>query len=304
MLPLLPYFYSIPPQLHQRLLLPPWIVPVPSRGWYVLCTEVLTLAQQGDTVDSYANKGSKVTFSDWIVLENCYSYIVLELYISRLTEPFSSVLSWPVNKQELFEESLRRLISHNLTFLATVLCFSPFLYFLSQNVSGEKRKLKEMMKTMGLRDTAFWLSWGLLYAVYIAILSCLLAFPLMISYLTASTFPAVFLLLFLYGISCICFCFMVSSLLKKPKTTSFVVFFLMFTLGAISIVLLINLVPAALKWTLSVFCPFAFGVELNLYTVNAQVANVIHAGCMFAIRSVHNPRGLRFSASAHAQSVI
>ncbi|XP_028569482.2 ABC-type organic anion transporter ABCA8-like isoform X2 [Podarcis muralis] len=180
-------------------------------------------------------------------------------------------------------------LAHNLTFLATVLCFSPFLYFLSQNVSGEKRKLKEMMKTMGLRDTAFWLSWGLLYAVYVAILSCLLAFPLMFSYLTASTFPAVFLLLFLYGISCICFCFMVSSLLKKPKTTSFVVFFLMFTLGAISIVLLINLVPAALKWTLSVFCPFAFGVELSKilhvqkYGGNFTLSSLMHEPCTYIL---------------------
>uniref|UniRef100_A0A670JRZ8 Thrombospondin 3 n=1 Tax=Podarcis muralis TaxID=64176 RepID=A0A670JRZ8_PODMU len=34
----------------------------------------------------------------------------IELYISRLAEPFSSVLFWPVNKQELSEESLCRLI--------------------------------------------------------------------------------------------------------------------------------------------------------------------------------------------------
>ncbi|XP_032994804.1 ATP-binding cassette sub-family A member 9-like [Lacerta agilis] len=180
-------------------------------------------------------------------------------------------------------------LANNLTFLATVLCFSPFLYFLSQNVSGEKRKLKEMMKTMGLRDTAFWLSWGLLYAVYVMILSCPLAFLLMSYYLTASTFPAIFFLLFLYGISCICFCFMVSSLLKKPRTTSFVVFLFMFTFGAISIVLLINLVPAALKWTLSVFCPFAFGAELSKiihiqkYGGNFTLSSLMHEPCTYIL---------------------
>ncbi|KAG8129256.1 hypothetical protein E2320_016255 [Naja naja] len=42
-------------------------------------------------------------------------------------------------------------------------CFSPFMYFLAHTLSREKRKLKEVMKTMGLRDAAFWLSWGLLY---------------------------------------------------------------------------------------------------------------------------------------------
>ncbi|XP_061471616.1 ABC-type organic anion transporter ABCA8-like isoform X2 [Rhineura floridana] len=148
-------------------------------------------------------------------------------------------------------------------FLLITMCFSPFMYFLSQNVSREKRKLKEMMKTMGLRDTAFWLSWGLLYAVYTTIMSCPLAFILSLFFLATSSFSALFILFFLYGISSICFCFMMSSLLKKPKTTSFVVFLSIFMFGAISIVSLFNIVPAALEWTLSFFCPFAFGAGIS-----------------------------------------
>ncbi|XP_026549029.1 ATP-binding cassette sub-family A member 10-like isoform X2 [Notechis scutatus] len=45
----------------------------------------------------------------------------------------------------------------NSVFLWTLsLCFAPFMYFLALTVSREKRKLKEVMKTMGLRDAAFW----------------------------------------------------------------------------------------------------------------------------------------------------
>ncbi|XP_053160071.1 ABC-type organic anion transporter ABCA8-like isoform X3 [Hemicordylus capensis] len=143
------------------------------------------------------------------------------------------------------------------------LCFSPLTYFLSHNVSREKRKLKEVMKTMGLKDMAFWLSWGLLYAVYILILSCMLTALIRDIYFATSSFLALFLLLFLYGISSIHFCFMISSLLKKPKSTSFVVLLLTIFFGAFSIITLFIMIPAPLEWTLSLFCPFAFGVALT-----------------------------------------
>lgn len=37
-----------------------------------------------------------------------------------------------------------------------VLCFSPYMYFLSVKVIREKKKLKVLMRAMGLQDIAFW----------------------------------------------------------------------------------------------------------------------------------------------------
>ncbi|XP_053149567.1 ABC-type organic anion transporter ABCA8B-like isoform X2 [Hemicordylus capensis] len=154
-------------------------------------------------------------------------------------------------------------LSYSLFHLFITICFSPFMYFLSQNVSREKRKLKEVMKTMGLRDMAFWLSWGLLYAVYLLIMSCMhMALTKSIFYPT-STFSAVFLLFFIYGISSIHFCFMISALLKKPKSTSYVVFLLTVCFGALSLTTLFMTIPAPLEWTFSIFCPFAFGAAVT-----------------------------------------
>uniref|UniRef100_A0A8D2JEB6 ABC transporter domain-containing protein n=1 Tax=Varanus komodoensis TaxID=61221 RepID=A0A8D2JEB6_VARKO len=158
-------------------------------------------------------------------------------------------------------------------FLVLSLCFSPLMYFLSQNVSREKRKLKEVMKTMGLRDTAFWLSWGLLYAVFVLLVSCMLGLLLKNLIFEMSSFSALFLLFFCYGISSICFCFMISALLKKPKTTCFAVFVLIFSFGALSLLTLINLLPAALEWILSLCCPFAFGAAISkipIYSSNTD----------------------------------
>ncbi|KAF7238197.1 ATP-binding cassette sub-family A member 10 [Varanus komodoensis] len=65
------------------------------------------------------------------------------------------------------------------------------------------------------------------------------------------------------GLHGICFCFMISALLKKPKTTCFAVFVLIFSFGALSLLTLINLLPAALEWILSLCCPFAFGAAIS-----------------------------------------
>ncbi|XP_039181354.1 ATP-binding cassette sub-family A member 6-like isoform X2 [Crotalus tigris] len=146
--------------------------------------------------------------------------------------------------------------------LVLSLCFSPFMYFLAQTLSREKRKLKEVMKMMGLRDAAFWLSWGLLYGVYILILSCALAFLLKHFYFHLSNISTLFVLFFLYGISSICFCFMMSALLKKPKTTAFVVILFSLCFELLSITTTFKILPSALELIFHIFCTFAFGAGL------------------------------------------
>lgn len=47
-------------------------------------------------------------------------------------------------------------LQYSYFMITIVMCFSPFMYFLSMNVVREKKKLKVLMKTMGLQDIAFW----------------------------------------------------------------------------------------------------------------------------------------------------
>ncbi|XP_025029156.1 ATP-binding cassette sub-family A member 10 [Python bivittatus] len=143
------------------------------------------------------------------------------------------------------------------------LCFSPFMYFLALTVSREKRKLKEMMNSMGLRDAAFWLSWGLLYTMYISVPTTVLSFCLKATYFHLSSNSAIFLLFFLYGTSSICFCFMLICLLKKPRITSFVIFISIFCFGALVVTTTTRMMPPTLELLLSIFCPFAFGAGLS-----------------------------------------
>uniref|UniRef100_A0A672UDP0 ABC-2 type transporter transmembrane domain-containing protein n=1 Tax=Strigops habroptila TaxID=2489341 RepID=A0A672UDP0_STRHB len=94
-------------------------------------------------------------------------------------------------------------LEYSYFMITIVMCFSPFMYFLSMNVVREKKQLKVLMKTMGLQDIAFWLSWSLLYAAYVMVLSCLLTALVVQDSFYLSSFPAVLLLFFLYGLACV-----------------------------------------------------------------------------------------------------
>ncbi|KAJ3607863.1 hypothetical protein NHX12_024914 [Muraenolepis orangiensis] len=127
--------------------------------------------------------------------------------------------------------------SHALISIYLVLAFTPFVTFLIVNVAAEKeQRLKDTMTMMGLYDTAFWLSWGLLYAALVTTMSVLMA---VIATYTAlfpnSKFLVIFLLIFLYGISSIFFSFMLTPLFKKPKFASTVGSMLTVVFGCLSL---------------------------------------------------------------------
>ncbi|KAF1452501.1 ATP-binding cassette sub-family A member 10, partial [Spheniscus demersus] len=158
-------------------------------------------------------------------------------------------------------------LEYSYFMITIVMCFSPFMYFLSMNVVREKKKLKVLMKTMGLQNIAFWLSWSLLYAVYVMVLSCLLTALVMQDAFYLSSFPAVLLLFFLYGLACIHLVFMLCSLLRTSKLAGSMGFLITFLFGCLSLAVLIENLPEPLKWFLGLFCPFAF---------NAGIAKVFH----------------------------
>uniref|UniRef100_A0A8C2WZ13 ABC transporter domain-containing protein n=1 Tax=Cyclopterus lumpus TaxID=8103 RepID=A0A8C2WZ13_CYCLU len=154
---------------------------------------------------------------------------------------------------------------HALISIYLVLAFTPFVTFLIVNVAAEKEhRLKDTMTMMGLYDTSFWLSWGLLYAALVTTMSILMS---IIATYTAlfpnSDFLVVFLLIFLYGISSIFFSFMLTPLFKKPKFASTVGSMLTVVFGCLSLfTVLMKDFPQPLVWLLCLLSPSAFSIGI------------------------------------------
>ncbi|XP_066877250.1 cholesterol transporter ABCA5 isoform X2 [Kogia breviceps] len=142
-----------------------------------------------------------------------------------------------------------------------VIAFSPFGYFLAIHIVAEKeKKLKEFLKIMGLHDTAFWLSWVLLYTSLIFLMSLLMA----VIATASSLFPqsscfVIFLLFFLYGLSSVFFALMLTPLFKKSKHVGIVEFLVTVAFGFVGLlIVLMESFPKSLVWLLSPFCQCTF----------------------------------------------
>ncbi|CAM5096965.1 unnamed protein product [Natator depressus] len=166
-----------------------------------------------------------------------------------------------------------------------VIAFSPFGYYLAIHIVAEKeKKLKEFLKIMGLHDTAFWLSWVLLYTTLIFVMSILMA----VIATASSLFPqsssfVIFLLFFLYGISSVFFAFMLTTLFKKSKHVGVVEFLATLAFGFVGLtIVLLDDFPKSFVWTLSPLCQctFLIGIaqvmHLEDYQDGAIFSNLNH----------------------------
>ncbi|KAM8944931.1 ATP-binding cassette sub-family A member 9 isoform 1-T1 [Lycaon pictus] len=144
-----------------------------------------------------------------------------------------------------------------------IISFSSFTYYASINVTRERKKMKVLMKMMGLRDSAFWLSWGLLYAVFIFIMALFLALIIKsVQFVILTGFMAIFTLFFLYGLSLIALAFLMSVLVKKSFLTGLIVFLLTIFWGSLGFTALYRHLPTSLEWILSFLSPFAFSLGM------------------------------------------
>lgn len=102
-----------------------------------------------------------------------------------------------------------------------VMALSQFITYLLILIVGEKEKhIKEGLKIMGLRDSVFWLSWFIIYGLFVAflsIVSVVLLFTLGVLHYT-NYFP-VFLLILLYSLSVILIGFMITPFFDNSRVS-------------------------------------------------------------------------------------
>ncbi|KAM8773978.1 ABC-type organic anion transporter ABCA8-like [Rhynchonycteris naso] len=147
----------------------------------------------------------------------------------------------------------------DLFIFCLIISFSSFVYYASLNVTRERKRMKDLMRMMGLRNSAFWLSWGLLYVGFIFIAALLLTLVVItLQFVIRTSFVVVFTLFLLYGLSLIALAFLMSVLIKKPLLTGLVVFLLTVFWGSLGFTILYRHLPVSLEWILGFLSPFAF----------------------------------------------
>ncbi|KAM6297511.1 ATP-binding cassette sub-family A member 9-like [Aegotheles albertisi] len=212
-----------------------------------------------DTCFDYSSQGCKIPsywYAGFLSVQSSIDAAVIELKTNRSVWEEMNSISGVRLKSPLIRPVEK--LKYVWIILYSILCFSPYMYFLSVKVIREKKKLKVLMKAMGLQDIAFWLSWSLLYTIYVSITSSLLSLITINGILEDYTFFEIYFFYFFYGIASIHFCFMLSSLLKQPNIAGFVGFALHVIFGFLGFLTLFEKLPPASEWILNLFSPFAF----------------------------------------------
>uniref|UniRef100_A0A8C0AL76 ATP binding cassette subfamily A member 10 n=1 Tax=Bos mutus grunniens TaxID=30521 RepID=A0A8C0AL76_BOSMU len=155
-----------------------------------------------------------------------------------------------------------------------IVYFSPFVYVASLNITKERKKFKKLMTAMGLQQSAFWLSWALMYAGFVFVVSIFMTLVIKLFQMVILTGFVVLVSLFtLYGLSLIALAFLLCVLIKRPILTGVVGSLFTVFWGCLGFTSLYRQIPSSLGWALCLFSPFAFtaGVAQVRYHVSGVV---------------------------------
>ncbi|XP_056407860.1 ABC-type organic anion transporter ABCA8-like [Hyla sarda] len=185
---------------------------------------------------------------------------IIEMTTSHMVqEQLTSIM---VGRMASTQYSHSLVISVGIFVFGMCLSYVSMMYLLSLYVTRERMEMGTIMKTMRLKERAFWLSWGFLYLIYVIIIANLMTLVTGFFVFTRSSYGVILLLFILYGIASICVTFMLSALFRNPRVTAIAGFFITLLTSASGLLLLMKNLPKAVEVLLCIFPPFAFSVGL------------------------------------------
>ncbi|KAG7303251.1 hypothetical protein JYU34_011718 [Plutella xylostella] len=189
--------------------------------------------QSGDWSTDWSRGGQLIPLSDMQsedvcpVLQYYYSgFLALQSLIDHTKIKMDTESPFPAPRVDLRQFPKRQhtgdwlVIFRVIMPMYMVMTLSQFITYLLMFVVGEKeKKIREGMRIMGLKDSVYWFSWFLIYAVFVTVLSVVstvLLFTLKV--FQHSSYVLIFLLMLLFGFTIITFAFMLTPFFDKART--------------------------------------------------------------------------------------
>jgi hypothetical protein len=140
-----------------------------------------------------------------------------------------------------------------------------FMILLTQIVAEKESKLHLCMRTMGLKDSTYWISWLLASTITNIISSLLVTVTgtiVRLDFFVRTNFLVIFTLFFLFSMSLVPLAFLIASLVSKTRTAT-VIGFVIFAIGLILQLIFTNVSIHLLYTT---YAPPIFAQLFNLFT--------------------------------------
>ncbi|XP_065201451.1 uncharacterized protein LOC135832246 isoform X2 [Planococcus citri] len=147
-----------------------------------------------------------------------------------------------------------------------VMSLSQFVTYLLMLVVTEKeKKIKEGMKIMGLKDSVFWLSWFIVYGVFVTVMSIVAVSSMfLLGVFQHSNFFLIFLLVLLYEFSIIFFSFMLTPFFNNARSAGIMGNFIINIFSLLYFIrVFISKTNTTLLWSMSLLSPAAFTLAMD-----------------------------------------
>jgi len=141
----------------------------------------------------------------------------------------------------------------------TLIFLAPLMMIVTYLVKEKEKNVKDGLIMAGVHPTVFWLSWEIIYAIIVLVVSIVIVIFFLITGTFANVNPLIlFVALVLYGLSCCSFGFMFTTFFRKSRTAGTVVGLIGFALCVFNIALA-YFSTVAKKICAFIFSPFAMG---------------------------------------------
>lgn len=176
------------------------------------------------------------------------------------------------------------------TFLLNTVAFMPLIFILSYIapvfrvialvVAEKESKVREGMRMMGLKDSAYWISWFLQYLIINVVIALGVAGIACGWLFIYTSYGLFFLFIFLYGMAIYAFALFLASFFYMARLASIVgcmIYFACYILGEL---IIMNDVNEVVKDVVSIFPPIALSfacqsiVELNVAQIGMQMSSM------------------------------
>nr|CAH7743826.1 unnamed protein product [Callosobruchus chinensis] len=242
-----------------------------AKEWYTF-TGVIPAIEGGDScpVNQYY-------FSGFLALQALLDY-------TKIRIDTNSDLKIPQLLLEMFPKKAHTgtwmVVIRVLIPIYMVTSLSQFITYLLILIVGEKEnKIKEGMKIMGLKDSVFWLSWFIIYGIFVLFLTivcCVLLFTLKVFQNT--NFLLIFLLVLLYSFSIIMFGFMITPFFDKSRTAGILGNFIVIIMSLFYFIqVFFKDSSSVVLWIISLFSSCGFALAMD----NALVMDLSGRGVNF-----------------------
>ncbi|XP_024515167.1 ABC transporter A family member 1 [Selaginella moellendorffii] len=151
------------------------------------------------------------------VLKN-ESHENVKLVTENVFPKYISVAPFPT--REYTDDEFQSIVKNFLGILYLLAFLYPVSRLISCSVLEKEKGIKEGMLMMGLEGTNFYVSWFIIYMLQFAVSALIIVLVTMNSIFAYSSMSVVFVYFFLFGLSAIALCFLISVFFTRAKTAT------------------------------------------------------------------------------------